>query len=206
MIVHDVQQGSDDWYQARLGIPTASCFDKIVTTQGKKSTQSAAYMHKLIAERMTGQRTQGYTSAAMDTGTEREPEARDYLAFQLPDDLDVREAGIVYKDGARAVAASPDGLIYREDEIVEGSEIKCPEAHTHISYLIGAKLPTKYVMQVQGSMWVTDLPRWRFLSYFPGLPPFLTTVERDPAVMQSLDKYVSAFVADLEAAHLALAA
>jgi hypothetical protein len=42
MITHDVTQGSPEWLEARLGIPTASEFDKIITPTGKPSTQYEA--------------------------------------------------------------------------------------------------------------------------------------------------------------------
>jgi len=54
IIEYDIEQGSERWLQARLGIPTASAFDKIVTSTGKASTQSNAYMNKLLAEWLTG--------------------------------------------------------------------------------------------------------------------------------------------------------
>ena len=58
MIVHaDIAQGTPEWLALRLGIPTASCFDQIITTGGKKgepkaSTQAEKYMYTLLAERM----------------------------------------------------------------------------------------------------------------------------------------------------------
>ena len=39
MIVHPCQQGTVEWTEARLGIPTASEFSRIVTATGKLSKQ-----------------------------------------------------------------------------------------------------------------------------------------------------------------------
>ena len=35
MIFHNVAPGSDEWRHLRLGIPTASQFDRILTASGK---------------------------------------------------------------------------------------------------------------------------------------------------------------------------
>ena len=51
MKIYDVEQGSPEWKALRLGIPTASEFDKIVTPTGAFSKQSQGYMNRLAAER-----------------------------------------------------------------------------------------------------------------------------------------------------------
>ena len=51
MIRLDVQQGTDAWARARIGIPTASCFDKIITPKTMKPSASAKdYLHLKLAE------------------------------------------------------------------------------------------------------------------------------------------------------------
>ena len=52
MIVLDCQQGSEEWYRARLGIPTASNFSAIITPKGKPTASETRtrYLHKLLAE------------------------------------------------------------------------------------------------------------------------------------------------------------
>jgi len=54
MITLDIEQGTEEWSKARLGIPTASCFDKLVTTKGEPSKQAQKYMWQLAAEKITG--------------------------------------------------------------------------------------------------------------------------------------------------------
>jgi hypothetical protein len=49
----DVEQGSVEWQMARLGIPTASNFDKIITPKTMKPSASAEkYAWALIAEQI----------------------------------------------------------------------------------------------------------------------------------------------------------
>ena len=52
MIIHPAEQGTPEWTQARLGIPTSSNFDRIVTPGGKATTgdRRINYMRKLLAE------------------------------------------------------------------------------------------------------------------------------------------------------------
>ena len=172
MIIDPCKQHSDEWYTKRLGIPTASCFDKILSPTGRVSTQDKSYRRVLLAEWVLGEPLDSYQNATMERGNEIEEEARDY--FQFSQDVEVKEVGLVYHDEKKLVSCSPDGLI---DE--SGLEVKCPLPGTHIGYLIENKLPTAYISQVQGSMWVCEREKWQFLSYCPGLDPLIIQVHRD---------------------------
>ena len=55
MRVLDVEQGSREWVEARLGIPTASAFKRIVTSTGKLSAQRDAYQAELLSEWVFGE-------------------------------------------------------------------------------------------------------------------------------------------------------
>ena len=53
MIIHRVDQGTIEWHQLRLGKPTSSQFDKIITPKTlKASAEADKYMNRLIAERL----------------------------------------------------------------------------------------------------------------------------------------------------------
>ncbi len=187
MIILDVEQGSSEWFKARCGIPTASCFDKIITPGGKASSQHITYSNKLVAEYIMKESINIEQNEWMQRGTELEPEARNY--YQFITDVDVKEVGLIYKNKDKLISCSPDGLA--DDR---GLEIKCPAPHTHIEYLLNDKLPTKYIPQVQGSMWVTGLKQWDFLSYHPDLPPLLLTVDADEIFHNTLDELMEKFV------------
>lgn len=198
VVLTDIQQGTAEWTAARLGIPTASGFDNIITSTGKASTQAAGYRLKLLAEHLTGQPTGPEQTDWMLRGIEMEAEARRW--YSLMTDADVTEVGIVYRDETRMVACSPDGLVAD----CGGVEIKCPAPHTHVGYLLDGALPSKYVAQVQGSMYVTGRAWWDFVSYHPDIDPLLVRVHRDEAYIAALDKLVRAFVRDLLAARTEL--
>jgi len=191
MIIETFEQGSEEWFQARSGIPTASNFKKIVTSKGAPSKSAKDYMYQLAGERITGAPMDTFKSAAMDRGTEFEPEARDFLS--LTQGEEITEVGICYPDEEKAYSCSPDGLGF---DI--GYEIKCPLIHTHVKYLLDNKLPTAYIQQVQGSMAVTGFDEWVFCSYYPGMQDLTLTIERDEAFISKLKIALTEFNEELD--------
>ena len=62
MVVLNIAQGSEAWMRARLGIPTASNFKRIITGTGAPSGCAAQYMNELLAEWRTGKRRETESS------------------------------------------------------------------------------------------------------------------------------------------------
>lgn len=169
MIVYEFPQYSPEWWATRRGIPTASCFGKIITPKtAKLSSQSVDYACRLIGDMFDpayGQ-VEEAASLAMRQGIDMEPEARAF--YCLDRDTDVRQIGFCTTDDGR-FGCSPDSLV-GEDGVLE---LKCPQAATHISYMLGGDLPDEYKAQVHGHLAVTGRAWCDFMSYCPGLPPFL---------------------------------
>lgn len=195
MIILDVEQGTPEWDNARIGIPSASIFDKIFTSTGKISGQRGALIQKLACERILKRSIKGYKSAAMQNGNDTEAEARSF--FQLTTGLQVEQVGLCYYDERKDRSCSPDGLIAGKKE---GLEIKCPELSAHIDYLRGGKLPTKYFVQVQSSLYITGYDKWHFLSYFPEMKPFHLEIERDEIWIAKFSKALDDFIIELDEA------
>lgn len=191
MITENFEQYSPEWFAARLGRPSASQFDKIITTKGERSKQSTKYMYQLAGERISGAREESYTNAAMQRGTEMEPEAR--ALYELLHDAQVDQVGMCYKDEARMFSCSPDGLIGENG----GLEIKCPSMAVHIEYLIGGKLPTDYYQQVHGSLLITGREWWDFASYYPGIKPLIVRVYPDEKFLAALESELICFCEEL---------
>jgi len=186
MIIETFEQGSPEWFDARVGIPTASEFKKIVTSTGAKSKSADKYRYQLACERILGKCTETIETAAMRRGIEMEPEAREYLEFTMG--VVIPQVGICYYDEHKAYSCSPDGL---GDAI--GYEIKCPNMETHAEWLSVGTLPTKHVQQVQGCMAVTGFEEWIFCSYYPGLPDLTLTIKRDEAFITKLQVALAEF-------------
>jgi hypothetical protein len=190
MIVHEMEQYSDEWWEVRRGLPTASNAGKIFTPTGKLSAQSEGYINELIADSM-GFQTVIEPTEWMTRGLELEPEARE--AYQFVTDNNVHPVGFVTDDDGR-FGCSPDGLIFvrwlAPDATKQGWEVKCPKPGTHVGYLRAGTLPDYYRPQVHMSMAVTGLRKWVFCSYHPGMDLLTVTVEWD----EYTDKILEALV------------
>ena len=180
MIIHDVEQNSPEWYEARAGIPTASEFNKILTSTGKPSTQAEAYANKLAAERLTGQPCKDFEgSAYTERGHEFEGEAANFYAFDK--DAEPLQVGFV-TDDQKQYGCSPDRLIGEEGIL----EIKCPSAHVHVGYMRKQKIDSKYLVQCHGQLLVTGRKWIDWMSYHPDLKPVIIRLERDEGFLSSL--------------------
>lgn len=210
-LILNVEQGSDEWKKARLGVITASEFGKIITPSGSKSASANEYMGKLIAEHLTGEQQDNYCSSDMNRGTMLEPKAR--LFFEVIKGVKVDTVGMVFKDSDKNIACSPDGLlqyfpfeegkhfydgieqIFKKGQIeyLHGLEIKCPKLANHISYVISDQMPKQYIPQVQGSIWTTGADGWWFMSYHPDYKPLIIFVERDNEYIEKMEKIILSF-------------
>lgn len=189
MIESKHEQGSTEWHLDRLGIPTASMFKSIITSTGKPSTSSKAYMYGLLADWLAGKPVDKFEpTQAMQTGTEREAEARDLYSFVSGNE--VTETGFWFKDDKKLTGCSPDGRLSGNGLI----EIKCPKASTLVGYKLSNKLPADYVPQVQGQMWVMDAEYCDFFVFHPDIDHFLIRVNRDEKYMKLLEAEVYKFI------------
>ena len=192
MIRHSHDQYSEEWWEARRGLPTSSQFSRIVKSNGDPSTQRKAYLYECAAVRITGIYKESFTSAAMQEGHDREELSR--WIYAMDRECIVDEVGFCISDCGRW-GASPDGLI-GEDGLLE---LKNPSAHTHVGYLLDGKLPTDYVQQVQGELFVTEREWADFCSYSPKLPLFIVRVNPDAEFLRKLEAALVEFCEELDA-------
>lgn len=196
-------QGSDEWKAIRCGKVTASrVADLIARTKTGWGASRANYMAELIAERLTGEVVSGFSNAAMQWGTDTEPQARD--AYQFHADIDVVQVAFVPHPSIPMSGASPDGLVGDEGLI----EIKCPNTATHIDTLLTDSVPGKYLTQMQWQMACTGRKWCDFVSFDPRLPGdmrlFIRRIPRDDVEIASLQGMVTDFLAELNAKVAAL--
>ena len=191
MIIVNCEQGTQEWFDCRYGIPTGSNFDKIITSTGKQSTQAQKYMYKLAGERILGHAEESYKNDAMLRGNELEEEAR--LFYEIYTGNTVEKVGFCYYDDLKQYGCSPDGLIGDFGCL----EIKCPTLPVHVEYLEKGTIPTKYIPQVQGHLYITGRKWCDFLSYYPNLPPLLVRVDRDSAFIAQLNIEITCFCENL---------
>jgi hypothetical protein len=195
----DCEQGSTEWKMARMGLPTASQFGRII---GKKLTLvdgAWTYMNELLVEWALGYCEGEDASQYMERGREMEEQAVAF--FELQSGLDTQKVGFITND-AGTVGCSPDRLVGDDG----GLEVKCPAAKTHIGYLLSAGDVGPYAPQVQGALWITGREWWTWLSFHPTLPPAEVRMARDEKFIAALASALDEFndrLADAKARILA---
>lgn len=192
MIKHaNVAQGSSEWLRLRMGKPTASSFDRIITTTGKPSSQQQAYVNELLAELIIGAPIAGPSMPWMSRGKEMEEEAR--TCYELTTDTEVELVGFCTTDDGK-IGCSPDGLVGDKG----GYEQKCPSPAVHVSYLFSeAGVGGAYKAQVQGCLYVCEREWWDTVSYYPGMPQGLVRTTRDEIFIEELARQLGIFVESL---------
>lgn len=191
-----MQQGSEEWFQARLGKLTASRIaDATAKTKSGWGASRANLMAQLAVERLTGQPVDTYTNAAMQHGIDTEPEARS--AYEFYQEVEVEQVGFIEHPVIPMAGASPDGLVGTEGMV----EIKCPQSATHIETLLGAPTPEKYVKQVQWQMECAIRDWCDFVSYDPRMPESLklhiVRIRRDQVMIEELKQQAQDFLTEL---------
>ena len=193
----DLVQGTDEWLAARLGRVTASrVADVIARTKTGPSASRANYMAELVAERLTGARGETFTNAAMQWGTDNEPEAR--LAYEFRTDVTVEQVGFIAHPSIEMSGASPDGLVAADGLV----EIKCPNTATHIETLLTGTIPAKYETQMLWQMACTGRAWCDFASFDPRLPEemrlFVKRFARDDKRIAEMEEQVRVFLFELD--------
>jgi hypothetical protein len=191
MQIIDCEQGTEAWFKARAGIPTASEFHTVLAIgkNGGASLTRKTYLRKLAGEILTGEPMESYSNAHMERGKAMEDEARDLYSFMK--DCEPQRVGFIL-NGQKG--ASPDSLIGNDG----GLEIKSALAHIQIERLVADELPSEHKAQVQGCLWVAEREFWDFASYCPKLPLFIKRVYRDEAYIKKLAVEVDLFNIELQ--------
>lgn len=214
----DVEQASDRWFEIRKGVPTASCFDRILTPKkGEFSSQAEDYANQLIGDLFSLIPPEGIenaTTRAMRWGTHCEEEARRY--YSMEKDVDLANGGFCMSNDGR-FGCSPDFLVglepvddeFRKDDrgnsfvlsvCKAAGEMKCPQPGTQVKYLRSKELPAEYRWQVHGHLIVTGAEYVDFLSYSPGLAPLVVRVEPGEDTLtlrRALDEFHAKYTAAL---------
>lgn len=187
MKIHNVEQGTPEWLALRIGIPTASEFDKVVTPSGKLSSQAAAYAARLAAEIVLNRSLDKDLSnlMAVQHGNEYEPLAA--LAYEFECGCRTEKVGFITND-AGTIGVSPDRLVGVEGLV----EIKCPEPATHVLYLTQG-FDRKYYPQVQGQLLFAEREWNDRVSYSNELPVYIERTFRDETFIKTLDQALKDF-------------
>jgi putative phage-type endonuclease len=192
-----IAQGSEEWFAQRLGKVTASRLaDVLATIKTGEAADRANYRAELVAERLTGKRSEGFTNAAMKWGTECEPIAR--ATYEAETGSIVEEVGMIDHPTIAMSGASPDGLVGSDGLL----EIKCPETKAHIATMLSGSVPAKYIPQVQWQIACTGRAWCDFVSFDPRMPAdmqmFCVRVHRDDEYIKKCEAAVIEFLASVD--------
>lgn len=186
---NDIDQGSSDWFNLRMGIPTASEFKKIITPKTMKlSSQAYDYAILKLAEIMTGE-YQGIQEPTyyMERGKLLENEAIE--AYEFTNDVKVQRIGFVTTDD-KAFGASPDFLVGENG----CGENKCLKAENHLKYLLKYdEIKSDHMPQVQGQLYIAEREWCDWNIYHPTLPRHSVRIYRDEVYIKQLANCLNEF-------------
>lgn len=196
-MIYNMEQGTQEWLDIRLGKITASrVVDIVQGTKGKYLASRKNYMAEIACEILTDKGSDNFVSGAMQWGTDTEPLARS--AYEAISGNMVYEVGFIDNDQIKGLGASPDGLIDDNGCI----EIKCPNTATHIETLTGKAIDRKYQYQMQTVMLCGNRAWCDFISYDPRLPDnmsiFIKRFNRDEVMVKEIEAECIKFIAELD--------
>ena len=192
VVIHDVEQNTDEWFSLRAGVPTASEFKKVLSGTGKKSAQRITYAAQLAAELCVGGELERWEG---NQWTERghELEAESLVSYELERDSDVKSVGFVLRD--KRYGASPDGLVSNDGLL----EIKNLSPAQHVLVLDrwrrNGTVPPDYIPQCQGQLFVCDRQWVDLYFHHTRLPTLIARIERDQEYIDALQEQLDACIA-----------
>jgi len=155
MKIHQINQGTDEWFDLRKGKMTASHAQAI----GNCGKGLDTYIYSLMADYYSTAPRDNYTNRDMERGNELEEQAR--AIYELETGLTVDQVGFIEHD--ELSGASPDGLIGEDG----GVEIKCKNDTNYFKDLVEGKMDSAHNWQIQMTLLVTGRKWWDYVVYNP---------------------------------------
>ncbi|WP_330113961.1 lambda exonuclease family protein [Pseudomonas sp. JS3066] len=187
-IIRDIEQGSQEWLNLRLGIITCSELEcLLVNGKGTAGFGAGAltYMDTLIGERITGEAADPFQgNRHTERGHELEGKARDLYVARTGAELD--QVAIILNHG---IGYSPDALVGADGL----DEIKTKLPKFQVSVILDGEVPKEHIAQCQGGLWVSEREWIDFISYWPGMPLFIKRMHRDEAMIRKIAERVKTF-------------
>lgn len=197
----EMRQRTAEWFQARLGKVTSSNIYNVLsrTTKNLPTSKYEEYKIKLMTERLVGEISQSYTTAAMQWGIEHEENALKEYAFIY--DTEVTQCGFIQHPTIQMAGASPDGLI-GENGLVE---IKCPQSANHLRFWMTETIKPEYLAQMHFQMACTGRQWCDFVSYDPRfaeqsahLRLKVQRIHRNDEQIETINQAVETFLEEIE--------
>lgn len=186
----NVEQGTDEWHDARRGLMTASAVGKLITPATRapaNNDTSRSLTLQLVAERITGYTEPTYPTRDMERGTFDEPDARAaYNEHIAP----VIECGFMIRDDwGYQIGYSPDGLV-GDDGLIE---IKSRRQKAHLATILSNEIPAENMAQCQAGLLISDRSWIDYVSYCGGMPLWTKRILPDPEWHEAILDAVTTF-------------
>lgn len=198
MALIDVEQGSAEWLQMRIGCVTGSRMSDVMAKLKRKEGEAQCrqdYKSEIVCEALTGRAADHYVSPAMEWGMENEIFARNAYEVEVGT---IEPVGFALHATIKRFGASPDGLVGHSGLV----EFKCANTATHIDYIIKGVVPAEYHWQMLAEMACSERDWCDFVSYDPRLPKrlqlFVRRFERDDARIAEMEVEVEKFLAEVD--------
>jgi predicted phage-related endonuclease len=184
VIIHpNVEQGTEEWFNMRRGILTASEMNRIITPaklQYSSSEKERSHLYELAAQTVTGYTEPTYVSNDMLRGRAEEIAARATYSTRFSP---VETVGFITNDRwGFTIGCSPDGLVGSDGQL----EIKSRAQKFQLETILKDEMPDDYKIQVQTALLVSERPWCDFVSYCGGMPMFTKRVYADSVVQDKI--------------------
>ena len=189
--VFDFPQYSEEWWDARKGLVTASSA-KVLTMKGRGGGESETRKKLVIdtaAEIVSGRVAPSFSSHDMERGHEEEEENRNRYGYD--NDVEPEIVGFI-RNGRKG--GSPDALI-GSDGILE---CKSHKPTILIPMMQADMFPAEHVPQCQFLMWVCEREWCDLSAYSRGLPRFQKRIHRDEAYIKTLSDELNRFYEEVD--------
>ncbi len=186
---NDLEQGSEQWLQARCGLITASEMKLLITPTLKvaDSEKTRVHLYELASQRISKYVEPHYVGDDMLRGMADEVDARMcYAANCAP----VKDVGFITNSKwGFTLGYSPDGLVGVDGLLECKGRRQKFQVQTIVENVwkdLCASIPADYVMQCQTGMAVSERKWLDFISYSGGLPMVVIRVWPDPVITEAL--------------------
>lgn len=162
MIIHNVEQRSDEWKLLRKGRVTGTGLKRIVGTKTVRDN----YFYEILAERLSVGVPDD--ESAMMRGSRLEDEARQKYAEHIGKKIVVH--GFLQSEENEFIGSSPDGYV-ESKKMDRACEIKCLSGANHIRAYLEKQIPKDYYPQgIQAFIVNDNLKQLDFVFYDPRMP------------------------------------
>ena len=170
MQIHNVEQGTDEWFVIRKGKMTASHAQAI----GNNGKGLETYITELMAEYYSSGEKEQYSNKHTDRGNELEPIARDI--YELETGQTIEKVGFVEYN--EFVGCSPDGFISEDGEW----ECKSIDDVKYFKHLMNgeSEIDSAHLWQIQMCLLITGRKYWILTIYNPNFKKSMCNYRIEP--------------------------